>query len=121
MTLSVAQYAFASQAMVHGLNPKDAVIELSPRSGEFYLRDQDILKAIKEQGPSLALVIFPGIQYYTGQAFDIQAITKAAHDEVISPPNYRSAWLTKSSGSNMCLGSGSWRWQSGAPSPRLAG
>lgn len=80
---SGAQYAFASQAIAHGLDPKQAVVELSPRPGEFYLRNDDILGAIKEHGESIALVIFPGIQYYTGQAFDMHAITDAAHSQVV--------------------------------------
>lgn len=75
------QYAFASQAIAHGFDPREAVVELGPRPGEHYLRDEDILAAIKEHGPSLALVIFPGVQYFTGQAFNVPAITEAAHSE----------------------------------------
>ncbi|KZV79646.1 kynureninase [Exidia glandulosa HHB12029] len=78
---SCINYAFASQAIAHGLDPKEVVIELSPRSGEFYLRNEDVLDAIEQHGQALALVLFPGIQYYTGQAFDMPAITKAAHSQ----------------------------------------
>jgi len=56
------------------------VIELSPREGEYYLREEDILAAIKKDGSSIALVLFSGIQYYTGQWFPMEKITKAAHD-----------------------------------------
>jgi kynureninase len=74
------QYAFESQIKFHGLNPDDALIELKPREGENTLRTPDILAAIKEHGQQIALVIFGGVQYYTGQLFDIKKITEAAHD-----------------------------------------
>lgn len=72
-------YAVQTQVQFHGYNYDDAVIELSPREGEFTLRQEDILSAIEQHGPELALVFFSGVQYYTGQAFDIPSITKAAH------------------------------------------
>jgi kynureninase len=71
------QYAFESQMKFHGLNPASALIEVSPRDGEFTLRTEDIIKAIDENGRELALVIFGGVQYYTGQFFDIKKITEA--------------------------------------------
>ncbi|KAG9121038.1 Kynureninase (L-kynurenine hydrolase) [Ceratobasidium sp. 392] len=74
------QYAFASQTRRHGYDPKDAVIELAPREDEFYLREDDILAAIQKDASSIALVLFSGIQYYTGQLFPMEKITKAAHD-----------------------------------------
>ena len=73
------QYAIASQARFHGYDPKTAVIELFPRDGEFTLRTEDIIKAINDNAGELALVLFSGINYYTGQFFDVKAITKAAH------------------------------------------
>ncbi|KAI0006082.1 kynureninase [Russula compacta] len=72
------QYAFASQVQLHGFNPKDAIIAMFPREGEFSLREEDILEVIEKQGPSIALVVFSGVQYYTGQWFPMQSITKAA-------------------------------------------
>lgn len=72
-------YVVASQLLHHGLNPLTDCIELQPRDGETALRTEDIKKAILEHGDSLALVFFSGVQYYTGQFFDIEAITKAAH------------------------------------------
>lgn len=74
------QYAFESQLKFHGLNPDKALIELAPRPGEYTLRTEDILNAIQEHRDALALVIFGGIQYYTGQFFDLKKITKAGHD-----------------------------------------
>jgi len=73
------QYAFESQIRFHGLNPDDTLIELKPRAGEFALRTEDILAAINEHRHELALVIFGGVQYYTGQFFDLKKITKAGH------------------------------------------
>lgn len=73
------QYAFESQIKFHKRNPDDALIELKPREGEVTLRTSDILKAIEENANEIALVIFGGVQYYTGQFFDIKKITEAAH------------------------------------------
>jgi len=73
------QYAFESQLKFHGLNPEEALIELKPREGEFALRTEDILKAIEDHSNEVALVIFGGVQYYTGQFFDLKKITEAGH------------------------------------------
>ena len=73
------QYSFASQAKFHGHNAKDAIIEVFPREGESILRTEDILQKINEHTDELALVLFGGINYFTGQYFDLEAITKAAH------------------------------------------
>lgn len=74
------QYAVASQIQLHGLNPSEVLIELAPRKGEYHLRIEDILASIRHHTTELALVLFPGVQYYTGQFFDIKAITTAAHE-----------------------------------------
>jgi kynureninase len=73
------QYALETQLKFHGLNPDDSLIELTPREGEFSLRTADITKAIEDAGSKLALVILGGVQYYTGQFFDIRNITEAGH------------------------------------------
>ncbi len=73
------QYAFETQAKYHGFNPADAVIEVSPREGEYLVRTEDILATINEYGDSIAVVLFGGVNYYTGQLFDMKAITEAAH------------------------------------------
>lgn len=74
------QYAVASQAEFHGFDPKDAIIELSPRSGENVLRTPDVEKALQEHGDEIALVMLSGVNYRTGQVFDMERITKAAHN-----------------------------------------
>lgn len=73
------QYAFETQMKFHGLDPAQALVELKPRPEEATLRTEDIIEAIRAHGPQLALVIFGGVQYYTGQFFNIRKITEAAH------------------------------------------
>jgi kynureninase len=73
------QYAVETQVKFHGFKPEDAVIELLPRAGEYTLRKEDILKSIEEAGDSLALVMIGGVNYYTGQLFDMESITQKAH------------------------------------------
>lgn len=73
------QYAIESQVRFHGYEPDDAIIEVFPREGEYILRTEDIIKAINDNAGELALVLFSGINYYTGQWFDMPAITEAAH------------------------------------------
>lgn len=73
------QYMVESQLRHHGLDPDKHLVEVAPRPGERILHTEDILKAIKETGDELALVLFSGVQYLTGQVFDMEAITKAGH------------------------------------------
>ncbi|GAA4037669.1 kynureninase [Hymenobacter glaciei] len=73
------QYALESQARLHGLDPADVIVELVPRPGEHTLRTEDIEAKIAELGNSLATIIIGGVNYYTGQAFDMAAITRAGH------------------------------------------
>lgn len=73
------QYMFETQLKHHGLDPDEALIELKPREGEYTLHLEDILKKIEEVGDELALILIGGLQYYTGQLFDMQSITEAGH------------------------------------------
>jgi kynureninase len=73
------QYAMESQARWHGLDPEIAIVEVTPRDGEEALRTEDILQVIEDQGESVALVMFSGVNYYTGQFYDLESITKAGH------------------------------------------
>jgi len=74
------QYAFTSQVLAHGLDPVKAIREISPREGEYILREEDILEVIEKEGSTIALVLFSGVQYYTGQWFPLQSITKKAKE-----------------------------------------
>lgn len=74
------QYTVESQVRFHGYDPADAIIEVAPRAGEHTLRTEDILAEIDKHGDEIALVLFSGLQYYTGQYFDIPAITAKGHE-----------------------------------------
>lgn len=71
------QYAVESHLRFHGIDPNEAIVELFPRPGEDTLRTEDIVAQIAANGDELALILFGGINYYTGQLFDMEAITKA--------------------------------------------
>jgi kynureninase len=73
------QYVFETHARHYGVDPNEAVIEVKPRAGEYIVRTEDIFACIEEHKDELALVLFCGVNYYTGQAFNINAITEAAH------------------------------------------
>lgn len=73
------RYAFASQVAYHGFDPKEALVELPLRDGEQTHRNEDVLKAIEACGDSLALVLIGGVNYYSGQLFDMASITQTAH------------------------------------------
>ena len=72
-------YALESQVRFHGLDPDTDLVALEPRDGEHLLREEDILAKISELGDTLALVMFGGVNYYTGQLLDMPGITKAGH------------------------------------------
>ena len=73
------QYAVESQVRFHGFDPADAVVEIEPRVGGHTLRTEDIEAYLAKEGDEVALVMFSGVNYYTGQAFDMQRITAAGH------------------------------------------
>ncbi|MEO7316074.1 MAG: kynureninase [Ginsengibacter sp.] len=72
-------YALQSQVALAGLKPEDALIKINCRSGEETIRQEDILSEIEKCGSSLALVLIGGVNYQTGQVFDMKSITAAAH------------------------------------------
>jgi kynureninase len=73
------QYAVKSQIHFHGFDPATAFIELTPREGEDCLRDEDIESLIERDGDHIALILLGGVNYSTGQAFDMAGITRAGH------------------------------------------
>jgi len=72
-------YAVEQQIKLHGFNPDTCMIEAKPRVGEHTLRTEDILALIQAHGDTLALVMIGGVNYYTGQFYDLPAITAAGH------------------------------------------
>ena len=72
------RYAVVSQLRWHGLDEREALVELEPRPGESCLRTDDVVGAIERAAPRLALVLLPGVQFLTGQAFDLAACAAAA-------------------------------------------
>lgn len=73
------QYALQSQIKFHGFSLEDALVEVAPREGEYHIREEDILSAIEQHKDTLALVMIGGVNYFTGQVFDMKAITEAGH------------------------------------------
>jgi len=73
------QYAVKSQLSFHGLDPKHSLIELTPRPGEATIRTDDIETLIDREGDSIAMIMLGGVNYLTGQAFDMERITRAGH------------------------------------------
>ncbi len=73
------QYMFETHVKHHNYDPDESIIEVAPRQGEHILRTEDIVSVIDKHGEETALVLFSGINYYTGQFFDIPAITQAAN------------------------------------------
>lgn len=72
-------YAMQQQAKFHGFNPDEAIIQLYPRKGEHTLRTEDILQSIEDNKNELATIMIGGVNYYTGQFFELEKITKAGH------------------------------------------
>jgi kynureninase len=73
------QYAVQSQLRFHGFHPEESLLELMPREGEFCVRDEDIVSLIDREGESIALILLGGVNYFTGQLFDMEQITKSGH------------------------------------------
>ena len=75
------QYAVASQIRHHGFDPQTALLEIGPRAGEDVIRTEDICSLIEREGARIATVMLPGVQYLSGQRFDIEAITRCARSQ----------------------------------------
>lgn len=73
------QYAVKSQIRLHGFDPAKSLVEAKPRDGESCLRDEDIESLIEREGSSIALILLGGVNYATGQVFDMEGIVKAGH------------------------------------------
>ncbi|GAB5464703.1 MAG: kynureninase [Candidatus Kapaibacteriales bacterium] len=71
-------YSVKSHVRLHGGDDAD-IIEIEPRKGENFFRTEDIIDTIDQVGEELATVLLPGVNYFTGEVFDMKEITKAAH------------------------------------------
>ncbi|MGZ3921539.1 MAG: kynureninase [Bacteroidia bacterium] len=71
------QYALQSQVKFHGFDPDDAIIEIHPREGEYVINEEDIYASIEKNKDSLALVMIGGVNFFSGQVFDMKSITAA--------------------------------------------
>jgi len=73
-------YSVKSHLRLNGIDTRDNLIMMEPRQGESILRTEDILDRIEQEGDKLATVLFGGVNYYTGEFFDIPKITQKAHE-----------------------------------------
>ena len=73
------QYAVKSQIRFHKFDPEESLIELTPREGESCMREEDVESVIEREGDSIALILLGGVNYATGQTFDMPGITNAGH------------------------------------------
>ena len=73
------RYLLETQVQFHGFDPDDAIIEIGPREGEWTIREDDILSAIKANADQLAMVFLGGVNYFSGQLFNMPNLTRAAH------------------------------------------
>ncbi|MGI9547888.1 MAG: kynureninase, partial [Flavobacteriaceae bacterium] len=78
------QYMINSQVRFHGLEPDKTIVELKKREGDHFWHTADIVKKIDEIGEELALVLLGGVNYYNGQVFEMQEITRAAKDQGVT-------------------------------------
>lgn len=77
-------YAVESQIRFHGFDPSDALIKWNPREGEHTLHMEYLHEILDREGDAIALIMLGGVNYYTGQAFDMQGITRLGHDRGIT-------------------------------------
>ena len=74
-------HAVESQIKFHGHDPARSILPLTPRGGEELIRDEDIFDILEREGETIALIMLPGVQYYTGQVFDMARIARLGHEK----------------------------------------
>lgn len=74
------EHAVASQARFYGFDPADAILHVGPKGGEDAIREDEIERTLERMGDEIALVLLGGVNYATGQRFDMERITKAGHN-----------------------------------------
>ena len=77
-------YAIKTQIAHHGFDPKEALVLVRPRKGEFTVRQEDIEAALEKHGDQIAVVLIAGVNFFTGQLFDIEKITGAAQKQGVT-------------------------------------
>jgi len=75
------KYAVKSQLAYHGFDPQDALIQLRPKEGSAVVEKEDVLATIETHGDEIALIMMGGVNYYSGQVFDMKEITKLGHEK----------------------------------------
>lgn len=73
------QYAVKSQLKYHNLKAEEALLEIEPRPHETYIRDEDFITLLENEGDSIALILIGGVNYYSGQVYNMELITKIGH------------------------------------------
>jgi kynureninase len=74
-------YAVQTQLQHHGVDPAEGMLEIHPREGEYCIRTEDIERVLAQQGESIAVVMIGGVNFFTGQVFDMPRIAAAAHEQ----------------------------------------
>jgi kynureninase len=72
-------YAVKTHLRSRGLDPDDALITIEPREGEHLIRHDDLAAVIGAEGDSIAVILMSGVNYFTGQLFDLASITELGH------------------------------------------
>ncbi|CAG8582419.1 14277_t:CDS:2 [Ambispora leptoticha] len=75
------QYAIESQLKFHGYDPAEALITVKPRPDEYTIKDTDIIEQIEKEGEKIAVVLLSAVHYYNGQYFDLEKISRVAHEK----------------------------------------
>ena len=73
------RYAVESQVSFHGYNPKEGILKMKARENESLIRWKDLEECIEREGESIALILLGGVNYYTGQYFDLKRIAEKGH------------------------------------------
>ena len=74
------QYVVESQVRMHGFDPETSIVEVSPLDGETLISTDQIKELVRKNGDRTALVLFGGIQYFTGQCLDMAEISKVTNE-----------------------------------------
>lgn len=74
------RYAAMSQIRLHGFDPDDGIVEWQSSNDDGWLEMSDLAAILEREGDSIALILLPGVQYYTGQVLDMAGICRLGRD-----------------------------------------